>query len=75
MNGYYLVIDISSDEETSRTSTPLEALPLDMVGPLSDSSTEVYRGSEADLDSTFESPGKTAPTPKKKNSTCPTKKA
>ena len=39
-----------------------------MVGrlDLSDSSTEVYRGSEAELDSTFESPKKAPPTPKKK---------
>ena len=38
-----------------------------MVGrlDLSDSSTEVYRGSEAELVSTFESPEKAAPTPKK----------
>ena len=68
MNGYSLVIDISSDGETIRTSTPLKTPPFNMVGSLSDSSTEVYRGSDAELDSTFESPagGKSAPTPKKK---------
>ena len=42
MNGYSLVIDISSDEEYARTSTSLKSLPLYMVGSLSDSSTEVF---------------------------------
>ena len=57
MNGYALVIDIFSDEENARTSTPIKTLPLNMVGSLnlSDSSTEVYRGSDAEINSTFES--------------------
>ena len=69
MSGYPLVIDISLDEENNRCSTPLKPLLLNMVGTLSDSSVEVWRGSDADLDSTFESdcsPSKIAPTPKKK---------
>ena len=69
MNGYSLVIDISSDEENNRTSTPLKTLPLNTVGTLSDSSVEVYRGSDADLESSFGSdvsPRKFGPTPKKK---------
>ena len=69
MNGYPLVIDISSDEENNRCSTPLKRLPLNMVGTPSDSSVEIWRGREAELDSTFESdcsPRKFAPTPKKK---------
>ena len=37
MKGYSLVIDISSDEENNRTSTPLKTLPLNTVGTLSDS--------------------------------------
>ena len=68
MNSYSLVIDISSDEENAKTSTPLKTLPLNMIGSLSDSSTEVYRGSDAELVSTSESP-ETAPTPKKKRKT------
>ena len=63
MNDHALVIDISSDEENHGYSTPLKTLPLNMVGrlDLSDSSVEVWRGSEADLKtsstsvSTFES--------------------
>ena len=63
MNKLSLVIDISSDEENNRYSTPIKTLPLNMVGrlDLSDSSTEVMRGSEADPNSstfsifTFES--------------------
>ena len=39
-----------------------------MVGYMSDSSVEVYRGSDAELISTSESP-ETAPTPKKKRRT------
>ena len=67
MAGYTLVIDISSDEENMRNSTPIQTLPVTMVGilDLSDSSTEVYRGSDAELDSTSESPEKVTPTPKK----------
>ena len=64
MNGYDLGIDISSDEE--RTSTPIKSLPLIMVGRVSDSSTEVYRGSDPDLNSSFESPEKAPSLPKKK---------
>ena len=63
MNGYSLVIDISSDEESNKTSTPLKTLPLNIVGYMSDS-----RGSDAELISTSESP-ETAPTPKKKRRT------
>ena len=63
MNKLSLVIDISSDEENNRYSTSIKILPLNMVGKLdlSDSSTEVTRGSEADPNSstfsmsTFES--------------------
>ena len=57
MNGYSLVIDISSDEENMRHSTPIKTLPLNLIRTLniSDSSTEVYRGGEAELDSTWES--------------------
>ena len=66
MNSYSLVIDISSDEENAKTSTPPKSLPLNMVDSLSDSSIEVYRGSDAELDSTFESPQKSGLTPKKK---------
>ena len=52
-----LVIDISSDEENHRYSTPIKTLPVNLVGRLnlSDFSVEVWRGSEADLDSTQES--------------------
>ena len=69
MNGYSLVIDISSDEEYTRTSTPLKSLPLNMVGSLSDSSTEVFRGSDAELESSCGSKGSPrilGLTPKKK---------
>ena len=63
MDNYTLVIDISSDEENQRYSTPIKTLPVNMIRTLnlSDSSVEVWRGSEADLDlstfsaSTFES--------------------
>ena len=57
MSGYSLVIDISSDEENQRHSTPIKTLALNMIGTLniSDSSIEVYRGSEAELNSTYES--------------------
>ena len=68
MNSYSLVIDISSDEENAKTSTPLKTLPLNMIGSLRDSSIEVYRGSDAELVSTSESP-ETEPTPKKKRKT------
>ena len=68
MAGYSLVIDISSDEENMRHSTPLKTVPVNMVGrlDLSDSSTEVYRGSDAELESSPESPAKETPTPRKK---------
>ena len=48
MDNYALVIDISSDEENQRYSTPIKTLPVNMVGRLnlSDSSVEVWRGSE-----------------------------
>ena len=70
MNGYSLVIDISSDERM--TSTPIKTVPVNMVGKLniSDSSLEAWRSTDAELDSTFESEcgmRKTEPTPKKKN--------
>ena len=57
MDNYALVIDISSDKENHRYSTPIKTLPVNMVGRLnlSDSSVEVWRGSEADLNSTRES--------------------
>ena len=69
MNGYSLVIDISSDEDNNRCSTPLKTLPLNTVSTLSDSSTEVFRGSEAETNSTSESdcsPKRRGPTPSKK---------
>ena len=66
MNSYSLVIDISSDEENAKTSTPLKTLPLNMIGLQSDSSIEVYRGSDAELDSTFGSPQKSGLTHRKK---------
>ena len=69
MNGYSLVIDISSDEDNNRCSTPLKALPLNTISTLSDSSTEAFRGSEAETDSTSESDcslKKRGPTPSKK---------
>ena len=73
MAGYSLVVDISSHEENTRYSTPLKTLPVNMVGrlDLSDSSTEVYRGSDAELESIPESPAKETPTPKKKKRPCP----
>ena len=57
MGNYGLVIDISSDEENDRYSTPIKTLPVHLVGRLnlSDSSVEVWRGSEADLELTRES--------------------
>ena len=69
MNGYSLVIDISSDE--GMTSTPIKSVSVNMVGKLniSDSSLEAWRSSDAELDSTFETDcdvKKTEPTPKKK---------
>ena len=64
MNGFDLVIDISSEEE--RTSTPIKSLPLNMVERVSDSLTEVYRGSNPHLNSSFESPEKAPSLPKKK---------
>ena len=72
MNGYSLVIDISSDEE--KTSTPIKTVPVHMVGKLniSDSSLEAWRSSDAHLDSTFESDCSTRkpePTPKNKKFT------
>ena len=70
MNGYSLVFDISSDEEIAKTSTPMKTLPVNLVGRLnlSDSSTEVFRGSDAEINSTFESessPKKIRLSPKK----------
>ena len=72
MNGYSLVIDISSDE--GMTSTPIKTMPVNMVGKLNinDSSLEAWRSTDAELDSTFESDygvRKTEPTPKKKKFT------
>ena len=72
MNGYSLVIDISSDE--GMTSTPIKTVPVNMVGNLniSDSSLEAWRSTDAELDSTFETDRdvkKTEPTPKKKKLT------
>ena len=66
MSSYSLFIDISSDEENAKASTPLKTQPLNMIGSLSDSSIEVYRGSDAELDSTFESLKKSGLTPRKK---------
>ena len=47
-----LVIDISSDEENNRYSTPIKTLPVNMVGrlDLNDSSIEVLKGSETEQD-------------------------
>ena len=72
MNGYSLVIDISSDETNVRRSTPIKTLPVNMVRKTnpSDSSTEVYRGSDSEFDSTFDSgclPKKMKICPIKKN--------
>ena len=71
MCGYSLVIDISSDEENFSHSIPMKTLSLNMVGSLniSDSSIEVWPGSDAELDSTPESscsPKKIRLSPKKK---------
>ena len=71
MNGYSLVIDISSDEENTRHSTPIKTLLLNLVRTpnISDSSTEVYRGSDAELNSIFEtecSPKRVKLTPRKR---------
>ena len=55
MNGYSLVIDISSDEENVRYSTLLKTLPVNMVGNLCYSLIEAWCGSDPDLNSTFES--------------------
>ena len=69
MNGYSLIIDISSNKEITRTSTPLKSLPLNMVGSLNDSCTEVFRGSDAELESSYRSKGSPKNpglTPKKK---------
>ena len=51
MDNYALVIDISSDEENNRYSTPIKTLPINMVGrlDLSNTSTEVPPGSEREL--------------------------
>ena len=51
MYNYALVFDISSEEENNRYSTPMETLPVNIVGgmDLSDSSVEVWRGSDAEL--------------------------
>ena len=65
MDDYPLNIDISSDEENNRHSTPTKTQPVNMVGrlDLSDSLAEVWRGSDADLElpqesvSTFEVTG------------------
>ena len=53
MDKYLLIIDISSDDENQRNSTPIKTLPVNILGTLnlSDSSVEVWRSSEADLDS------------------------
>ena len=69
MNGYSLVLDISSDE--GMTSTPIKTVPVNMVGKLniSDSSLEAWRSTDAELDSTFKSDcgvRKTEHTPMKK---------
>ena len=55
MDNYALVIDISSDEENNRYSTPIKTLPNYMVGrlDLSDTSTEVHPGSERELNGSF----------------------
>ena len=71
MNGYSFVIDISSDEKNTRHSTPIKTLPLNLVRTLniSDSYTEVYRGSDAELNSSFEtecSPKRVKLTPRNK---------
>ena len=57
MKGYSLAIDISSDEENNKNSTPIKTLPLNMVGRLkiSDSSIEALRGSEADPKFSYDS--------------------
>ena len=65
MNRYSLVIDIPSDEEDFKNSTPIKTLPLNMVGRLnfSDTSIEAWRGSEADPNSSYYS-GCSLKTPK-----------
>ena len=57
MDNYALVIEISSEEENHRYSTPIKTLLVNMVGRLnlSDSSVEVWRKSEADRNSSHES--------------------
>ena len=55
MNGYSPDLDISSDEESVRHSTPLRTLPVNMVGTLSDSTIEAWCRRDPDLKSTFES--------------------
>ena len=57
MDNYDLIIDILSDEENNRYSTPIITLPVNVVGrlKLSDSSVEVLRGSDSDLESTQDS--------------------
>ena len=57
MDNYALFNDISSDEENHIYSAPIKTLPVNMVGrlDLSNSSVEVWQGSEADLNSTPES--------------------
>ena len=55
MDNYALVIDISSDEENNRYSTPIKTVPMNMVGrlDLSDTSTEVHPGSEKEFNGSF----------------------
>ena len=69
MDSYAFVIDISSDEENTRYSTPIKTLHIDMVGRLglSDSSVEVWRGSEVDLSSTSASTFEALDSPKRIN--------
>ena len=57
MNGYSLVIDISSDEENIKNSTSIKTLRLNMVGRLNitDSSFEAWGGSEADPNASYDS--------------------
>ena len=51
MDNYSLVIDIFSDEENNRQSTPIKTVPVNIVGRLdvSDASLEAWRSSEAKL--------------------------
>ena len=69
MKNYALVIDISSDEESDRYSSAIKTLHTNMVGRLnlSNSSVEVWAGSEADLSSTSASTFETLDSPKKVN--------